>query len=146
MTMWRADRVVAVVMAAFAAVLIGGLAGCGSAGSAPDVAAASASTQVKQVGPAEFETLIGPGNNTLINVHVPREGEIAGTTHHIAYDQIVGDSRLPEHKAAVILLYCRSGNMSAEAGQALLDAGYTNVVELRGGFNAWKASGRPLDT
>ena len=129
------------------AVVMGfGLAACGSAGSAPQVAAASASAQVKQVGPADFETLIGSGNSTVINVHVPREGEIAGTAYHIAYDQILRDSRLPEDKAAQILIYCRSGNMSAEAGQALLDAGYTNVVELRGGFNAWKASGRPLDS
>ena len=105
-------------------------------------------TQVtwKQVDPAEFEKLIKADNGTVINVHVPDEGEIAGTDHHIAYDKIVGDSRLPTDKAAALLIYCRSGNMSAQAGRALTAAGYTNVVELRGGFNAWKASRRTLES
>ncbi len=36
----------------------------------------------------------------------------------------------------VILLYCRSGNRSKQAGQKLYDMGYTNVYEF-GGINDW---------
>ena len=35
-----------------------------------------------------------------------------------------------------ILVYCRSGNRSKQASQALVDLGYTNVVEF-GGINSW---------
>lgn len=130
----------------------GGLAACGDDAEAqarsesPAVAAPAqvASVAWKQVDPAEFEKLIQADKGMLINVHVPDEGEIAGTDHHIPYDKIVGDKRLPKDKKSQLLIYCRSGRMSTESGQALTDAGYTNVVELQGGFNAWVASGRPL--
>ena len=36
----------------------------------------------------------------------------------------------------VILVYCRSGNRSKTASQALADLGYTNVYEF-GGINTW---------
>ena len=37
---------------------------------------------------------------------------------------------------AVVLVYCRSGNRSKTASQALSDLGYTNVHEF-GGINDW---------
>ena len=37
---------------------------------------------------------------------------------------------------AVVLVYCRSGNRSKTASQALADLGYTNVYEF-GGINTW---------
>ena len=36
----------------------------------------------------------------------------------------------------VVLVYCRSGNRSKAASQALVDLGYTNVYEF-GGINDW---------
>ena len=36
----------------------------------------------------------------------------------------------------VVLVYCRSGNRSKTASQALADIGYTNVYEF-GGINTW---------
>ena len=35
-----------------------------------------------------------------------------------------------------VLVYCRSGNRSKTASQALVDLGYTNVYEF-GGINSW---------
>lgn len=34
--------------------------------------------------------------------------------------------------------------MSAIAAEALVGLGYSNVWELNGGFNAWRAAGYPL--
>ena len=34
--------------------------------------------------------------------------------------------------------------MSAVAAQALIELGYTDVVELDGGMHAWEASGRSV--
>ncbi len=43
----------------------------------------------------------------------------------------------------MIVLYCRSGNRSAQAAQRLMDAGLTNINHLKGGLPAWKAAGYP---
>lgn len=42
---------------------------------------------------------------------------------------------IPE-KDSVVLVYCRIGNRSKTASQALVDLGYTNVFEF-GGINTW---------
>jgi rhodanese-related sulfurtransferase len=77
----------------------------------------------------------------LVNVHIPYEGELPQTDLFIPFDEI-GDhlGELPA-KDAPIVLYCRSGSMSTTAAEVLADEGYTNVMELDGGFNAWKAKG-----
>jgi rhodanese-related sulfurtransferase len=42
---------------------------------------------------------------------------------------------------AKIVLYCRTGGRSALGTLTLLDMGYTNVVDLNGGFKEWIVEG-----
>jgi rhodanese-related sulfurtransferase len=78
---------------------------------------------------------------TLVNVHIPYEGEIPQTDLFIAFDEIADHLGELPHKDARIILYCRSGSMSTSAAQELAALGYTNVLEVDGGFNAWQAAG-----
>jgi rhodanese-related sulfurtransferase len=81
---------------------------------------------------------------TLVNVHIPYEGEIPNTDLFIPFDEIQNHlDQLPARDAPIVV-YCRSGNMSTTAAKVLVGEGYTNVMELDGGINAWKAQGYEL--
>ena len=92
----------------------------------------------------ELAALLEAEDVTLVNVHVPYEGEIPETDLFIPYDEIEAHlAELPD-RGAPIVLYCRSGSMSASAARVLAGAGYENVMEVDGGFNAWRAAGYEL--
>ena len=95
------------------------------------------------VDPGDFERSIAGAGFTLINVHVPYEGEIPGTELFVPFDAL-DPALLPQDKDAPLLIYCMSGNMSAEAARTLSAMGYTDIVELDGGMRAWSATGRTL--
>lgn len=80
----------------------------------------------------------------LVNVHIPYEGHIDGTEAFVPFHEIGTWEDLPPDLDAPIALYCRSGNMSARATDTLVELGYTNIVDLEGGMNAWTAGGNPL--
>lgn len=81
----------------------------------------------------------------LVNVHIPYEGEIAGTDAFIPYDKITDNlDKLPKDISAKIVLYCRSGHMSEIAARELARLGYIRVSDLAGGMINWKKSGHDV--
>lgn len=126
--------------------IVGALAltvGCSSATSTTSSSTPSVSAHVVQLDPAEFAAQL-PARMT-INVHIPNEGSLPDTDLALPYNEIEAkQSELPADRATAIAIYCMTGNMSAMAGQTLTDLGYTDVIELRGGMDAWQAAGLPL--
>jgi len=132
---------------------MGGMAGMGggvmptattarpATGPATQVAGAS----YGEISPGELSGALANKDFTLINVHAPYEGEIAGTDAFIPYDRIGEDAaRLPTDRTAAIVLYCRTGRMSAKAATTLIRLGYRNVRQLTGGMEAWQSGGYPI--
>ncbi len=94
----------------------------------------------------EFASIVANESDqyTIVNVHIAYEGEVAETDLSIPYNDIEALTRALPDPNAPIILYCRSGRMSAEAGRALIDLGYTQLWDVPGGMIAWESSGREL--
>jgi rhodanese-related sulfurtransferase len=99
-----------------------------------------------EVSVSELQTMLASKDFTFVNVHIPFEGNIAKTDQSIPYDQIGQKlNQLPSDKNAKIVLYCRSGRMSAIAAGTLVSLEYTNIWELSGGMVAWEQAGLKID-
>ena len=76
---------------------------------------------------------------------MPYQGEISGTDLFIPYNDLEAKlEKLPSDTAAKLVVYCRSGDMSAIAGRTLVKLGYTDVWNLDGGMIAWRQAGYAL--
>ena len=84
-------------------------------------------------------------NFLLVNVHIPYEGEIAQTDLFVPYNEIEKNlSKLPKDMDVEIVLYCRSGSMSAIAARELVKLGFNNLSNLAGGMVEWEKQGYEL--
>ena len=105
----------------------------------------SASPAYTDIGPDELAAMLKTKDFVLVNAHVPYEGEIEQTDLFLPYDQAAElVDRLPADKAAKIVVYCRSDRMSRIAADAWAKAGYTDLYNLEGGFEAWEQAGYQL--
>ena len=99
------------------------------------------------VSAAQLKAMLDKKDFVFINVHIPYEGEIARTDTFLPYNEIEKNlDKLPVDKNTKIILYCRSGRMSAIAAETLVGLGYTNVWDMEGGMIAWETLGLPLAT
>lgn len=92
--------------------------------------------------PTEFRDAISSGDAFVVNVHIPYEGEIEGTDAFVPFDDIASHAdELPADKTAPLYIYCMTGRMSAEATPDLQALGYTSIIDLEGGMEAWRSAG-----
>jgi rhodanese-related sulfurtransferase len=93
---------------------------------------------------SELDEMLQDKDFTMVNVHIPFEGDLPHTDLSIPYNEIEQHLDLLPDKDAPIVLYCRSDRMSHIAAETLVRNGYTNVFNLDGGFVAWEAAGLPM--
>ncbi len=98
------------------------------------------------IGPKAFTRQIDSPDIQLVDVRTPSEvaqGTIEGAVN---IDYKVSDflekATRELNPDEPVYLYCRTGRRSAAAAQQLLTAGFVEIIDLKGGYVAWKASGR----
>ena len=100
----------------------------------------------KDISVSELQTMMNYKDFTLVNVHIPFEGNLPKTDLSIPYDTIGQNlDKLPGDKSAKIVLYCRSDRMSTIAAGELVNLGYTNIWNLDGGMAAWEQAGQTIE-
>lgn len=94
----------------------------------------------------ELDAMLENKDFTLINVHIPWQGDIPKTDNRLAYDQIEqSQAQLPAEKDAKIVVYCLTSGMAKIAVDSLLKMGYNNLWMLEGGTTAWEEAGLSLN-
>ena len=93
-----------------------------------------------QISQREAKAMMDGGNVVVLDVREQHEYD----AEHIpgarllpvgSIDEASAQAAIPS-KDSVVLVYCRSGNRSKTASQALVGLGYTAVYEF-GGINTW---------
>ena len=118
------------------------LSACASpaAAAATPAPTAAATVEYKKISAADAKARMDSGDTIVIlDVRTQEEydaGHIAGAI--LVPNETIADKQpqlLPDLDAE-ILVYCRSGNRSAQAAKKLIAIGYTNVVDF-GGIIDW---------
>jgi rhodanese-related sulfurtransferase len=64
---------------------------------------------------------------------------------HVPQDQLASSAEtLKKHKDKVVIACCESGMRSGAAARVLQAQGFTKVVNLKGGLQAWRAENLPV--
>ena len=88
-----------------------------------------------------FANAIAKGKVQLVDVRTKREynaGHIKGAINIDFFDRLNFNQNFEKlDKNKPVYIYCQSGNRSQNAAKKLVKMGFTNVLDLRGGFMAW---------
>lgn len=100
-------------------------------------------SQIKEITVKQSEELISNGNLCLIDVREESEFAEGIIDNAILIPRGMLEFKIDSidaisNKSDTILLYCRSGNRSALAADTLQKLGYTNVLSMIGGYQAWQ--------
>jgi rhodanese-related sulfurtransferase len=117
---------------------------CSTTTEAPQVAAQAPAFAGQHVAAAEFAAAAAEPGVLIVDVRTPEEfaaGHLAGAVNaNVESPDFAGlISALDPAKDYAV--YCRSGNRSRVAIDAMTGLGYANTVGLEGGITAWTSAG-----
>lgn len=84
----------------------------------------------------------------VLDIRTPEEtaaGTLPGATEIDFYAADFSDRIAALDRDGPYLVYCHSGNRSAQAITLMVDLGFTNLYELDGGILAWLQSGSNVE-
>jgi hydroxyacylglutathione hydrolase len=96
-------------------------------------------TTAKEVATADSRTLIDVRRETEWN-----EGHAPNAEHHFLGELLDSTRDLP--KDTPIAVHCQGGTRSGIAASLLQANGFTDVVNVKDGFDGWTAAGLPIET
>ena len=82
----------------------------------------------------------------LVDVRTPEEfaaGHIAGAQNINIYDDDFKTRIASLDQDKPVYLYCKAGKRSAKAAGVLKGLGFTEIFDLKGGYDAWPAEKNP---
>lgn len=102
----------------------------------------------EHVSPLEMKVLVKENPGIILDVRTPQE-----TAQGVIKDAVIIDfngddfsEKLTElEKGKPVYVYCASGRRSSNTAEMLIQAGYTEVYNLDGGIQSWKASSLPIE-
>ncbi len=99
---------------------------------------------MENISVSEVKSRLQAGENIhLVDVREPEENaefNIGGILLPLGKIQSLETEPIDDLKNEELILYCRSGNRSAQACMFLEMTGFSNVKNLAGGMNEWKLS------
>ncbi|MCK9404344.1 MAG: thioredoxin domain-containing protein [Chitinophagaceae bacterium] len=102
-----------------------------------------------EISPAEFEKKLAAQQSQLLDVRTAGEYQSGHLKNSLQADWLnqeqFADRVKYLDKSKPLLVYCASGIRSAAAAKWLLNNGFTNVQNLKGGLTSWKLEGRPME-
>lgn len=107
---------------------------------------ASTAPGVRVASPEEAHALVDAEEVVVLDVRTPEEyaaGHIDGAVLVDFQADDFADRIDALDRDTTYVLYCRSGNRSAQARALMADLGFRDVTDVAGGFQAWQAAGLP---
>jgi rhodanese-related sulfurtransferase len=97
--------------------------------------------------PAAAQQLVENAKPFLLDVRETHEiqAQLPGSTNVSVRALAKSLDKLPQSKAAPILVYCKTGYRGGISVTALRLLGYTNVKTIKGGLDAWEKAGFKVD-
>lgn len=132
-----------VITAVVAAVAAIGLAGCSS----DDTVATSAPAAVTTIGASDLSDVVTDPDVVVLDVRTPAEyaeGHVSGAVNIDVSSPSFGDEIAALDPDITYVVYCRSGNRSADAAAQMVGAGFTDVYDVDAGLATLSSAGVPL--
>ena len=109
---------------------------------------AEAQAQILQVPVDVAKLVFDTGDYLFIDIREPNETEMGFIPGAVLIPRGLLEFRIASaapDKNTSIVVYCKSGGRAALAVYTLKRMGYTNVINMAGGFSAWDEKGYPVD-
>ncbi|MBE99406.1 rhodanese-like domain-containing protein [Flavobacterium coralii] len=102
---------------------------------------------VMLVKPTVFSEKMAEHKGQLVDVRTPMEykqGYIKDAVNIHLYDKDFEERIEQLDKTKPVYVYCKAGGRSAEAVAIMKEKGFTSIIELDGGMDAWTEAKKPV--